>query len=689
MTRREILIATAACLAKPLPAQLPARIDYHDYPACLPNYLGALATAAYERRNRSVAAANNPEAIRRRQQWAVETFWRIAGKPPVRTLLNVKTTGLFDTSKYRVENLLYESRPGVLISANLYLPAGAGPFPGVLFQMGHSPEGKASDSYQRCCQGLAQLGYVVLAFDPMGQGERTNYPGPDGLTRLASTDDEHTVPGRQMLLLGQTATNWQVWDAMRSLDVLAAHPLVDSKRLASTGQSGGATLTMLLACVDPRLAAVALSSANTENFACADFHSPGSTDDAEQDLIGSGPLGFDRWDLLWPFAPKPLLVITSAKDFFGTYSPSYEQSNREEFVKLQSVYRALGAPAAIEYAQSPLPHGLSYAQRLAIYNFFEKHLKPNGRLIAQEPDVQPEKAERLFAAPQGNVKNAGGKTPFELLRPMIPKVSPALDLQGVLGVRPAASILKILSVVPSSECDVSAIEVQSASQIWLPAWVFQKRRDRSRKLLLLDSSGRNRNWREGGLCHQLAAAGITVYAADVRGIGDLQPQFSQGAPAYESEHQHISEYAWASLILGKSLLAQRVEDILALASAVGPLAIAARGELTVPVLCAAAIDPRIEKIYLAEHLLSWRSLVETENYSHSFANFVPGILTHTDLPHIAAGLSPRPITLSGVVSGAGHPAGSGEARLRYPGGHIAIQDSPAWDFAGLLRFSQT
>ena len=78
-----------------------------------------------------------------------------------------------------------------------------------------------------------------------------------------------------MLLVGDTATRMQAWDAVRSLDVLASHPLVDPKRLASTGQSGGGTLTMFLMAVDKRLAAAAVSSGNTENFALRKFQPAG------------------------------------------------------------------------------------------------------------------------------------------------------------------------------------------------------------------------------------------------------------------------------------------------------------------------------------------------------------------------------------------------------------------------------
>ena len=110
---------------------------------------------------------------------------------------------------------------------------------------------------------------------------------------------------------------------------------------------------MLLAAVDDRLACAAVSSGNTENVACAGFLPPGSTDDAEQDFIGSGPLGFDRWDTLYPIAPKPLLVLASAKDSFGTYSPNYMTNGREEFAKLRRFYEVLGAGSKVEWGETP------------------------------------------------------------------------------------------------------------------------------------------------------------------------------------------------------------------------------------------------------------------------------------------------------------------------------------------------
>ena len=173
MTRREMMFLTAAGLRA---AELPG-FYYRDYSRCLPNYLSSLARAAYEKRNRAIAALTTPDAIHKRQRWATETLWSLIGGQPERTPLNARVTGTLEREGYRLEKVVYESRPGVFVTANLYIPTTAKPpYPGVLFQMGHSLLGKGYASYQKCCQGLARLGYVVLAFDPMGQGERIFYP---------------------------------------------------------------------------------------------------------------------------------------------------------------------------------------------------------------------------------------------------------------------------------------------------------------------------------------------------------------------------------------------------------------------------------------------------------------------------------------------------------------------------------
>jgi len=380
MTRRQLLALPAAGTLLRAPAfsqkTFPG-VAYRDYPRCLPDYLRELAEQAYQRRNREIAGLKTPEAIQTRQKWARETLWKLAGGELERTPLEAQKIGSFERESYRLEKILYQSRPQFYISANLYIPtSGAAPYPAVLFQMGHSDNGKAYASYQRCCQGLARLGYVVLAFDPMGQGERVYYPDASGAhTRLPSSDDEHTVPGKQMLLMGDSSTRLQLWDAIRSLDYLASLPMVDAKRIGVTGQSGGATQTMALIAADDRLAAAVECSGNTENVACANFIPPGSTDDAEQDFVGSGPLGFDRWDTMYPFAPKPLLVTVSDKDFFGTYSPQYITNGWEEFQKLQKVYDVLGHGERLKWVGTPLPHGLEYDTRLEVYNWFGRWLK--------------------------------------------------------------------------------------------------------------------------------------------------------------------------------------------------------------------------------------------------------------------------------------------------------------------------
>jgi dienelactone hydrolase len=651
MRRRDLLSLAAG----PLLGQ--QRIFYRDYSRCLPDYLRGLAEESYQRRNRALAGLTTPEQIRRRQAWVRETFWKLTGGEPERTPLNARVTGEFERDAYLVRKVIYESRPGFHIPANLYIPKTGGPrYPGVLFQMGHAQNGKAASFYQYCCQGLAQLGYVVLAFDPMGQGERTYYPGANGLTRLGSADEEHTVPGKQLLLTGDTSTRLQTWDAVRSLDYLASLPMVDAARLGSTGNSGGGTLTMMLAAVDERLACAVPACPNTENHACANFNPPGSTDDAEQNFINGGPHGFDRWDTLYPLAPKPMLVIVSAKDFYGTYSPRYIENGREEFEKLKKIYSVLGKPDRLEWHETPLPHGLSYDVRMATYNWFHRWLQPGAQEVKQEPPVKAEPDENLWVTESGNVvRSLDSLTPRQMAagraRSITTPAKPQ-DLEKLLALDPpgkAAGVL--LGRAASRHAEVDALEVRSASNVWIPYWLFHPRRPQTGApmLILLEPAGRNARWNEDSLCQQLAERGITVCTPELRGIGDVAPEFPRHAPRHGRSHQEEEHYAWASLMLGKPLLGQRVTDLLAVAGALPRgrrIVAAATGKMTVPALFAAAISTEIAAVHIHQGLPSFRSLVEMEDYSHPFANFVPDLLRHADLPQLAESLGSRCATLA-------------------------------------------
>jgi hypothetical protein len=111
--------------------------------------------------------------------------------------------------------------------------------------------------------------------------------------------------------------------------------------------------------------------------------------------------------------------------------------------------------------------------------------------------------------------------------------------------------------------------------------------------------------------------------------------------------------------------------------------------MTVPALFAAALGREINRLYLAGGLSSYRSIVNTEDYRHTFADFVPNILAHTDLPEIVASLAPRRVVIAGAVDAKGANHFPGEARNIYSSlksGHIDLRDRADWSTAALKEF---
>ncbi len=179
-----------------------------------------------ERRESLVAGLDSRARIEERQRYIRERFVESLGGFPDRTPLNARITRTLERDEYRVEMLVYESLPGFYVTANVYVPKdGTPPHPAVLGVAGHSANGKASSTYQHVWISLAKRGFVVLAFDPPGQGERSLYFDPElgrsrvGIGTLPGGDRDaraHTVrppvpseraPLRALRALGRDSCN--------------------------------------------------------------------------------------------------------------------------------------------------------------------------------------------------------------------------------------------------------------------------------------------------------------------------------------------------------------------------------------------------------------------------------------------------------------------------------------------------
>lgn len=712
ISRRDLLGSTLlypACKALGGPEPSPADESafpgtrFRDYSKCLPEYLATLARDAVTRRSAVIESLSSAAQIRARQTRVRELLWELIGGTETLTPLNTRKTGELKRAGYRVEKLVYESRPHLFISANLYVPEGQGRFPAVLFQSGHYWEAKAYPSYQRCCQGLVQLGFVVLAFDPMGQGERIYYLDDSGThSRLSSCDAEHTVPGEQFILFGDSSTRFQLWDAVRSLDYLVSLPFVDAQRVGSVGHSGGGTLTMLLAASDERLTAAAVCMGNAENMIQFPFRSPGAMDDAEQDFVYSGPAGFDRWDLFYPFAPKPMLIWPSDRDFFATYSPDYIRNGWEQFWRLKKIYGTLNHADHLKWADTPLPHALAYDSRLLVYNWFSRWLKDENAAIQGEPRVEPERVEELWATPNGSVvRDLSSATPHTLIKNRRVQRSPAplADLLKLVA-RKQFSPAVTIGRVRSRDINVEVLEISSDPAVWLPAFLFVGDRTPpgAPVLLVLDEKEHDRLWFAPEVDQILAEDTPVICTAELRGVGAVIPEFSSGAADYEAWHEQEENYAWASLALGKPLVGQRVTDILALVAALRlhpatrtrQIYLAALGKLTVPALFAASLEPDIKGLYLAGGLACFQNLIQTEVPRYPFANYVPALLNHTDLPEIAASITPRKIVLAGTIDAEGSAMKTAAIRAIYAAasqaGNVSVVPTADWSAKALLAY---
>ncbi len=335
-------------------------------PTMLEAFLKSQVSQLLARRRGEVAAATTPEQIAQRQKKLKAFFLQSLGDLPERTALNATIVGSRRYSGYRIERIIFDSRPGHRVTALLYLPEGKAPFPGVLVPCGHSANGKAAESYQRICILLAKNGIAAFCYDPIGQGERIQKLDAGGKPAIREgSTTEHTLAGIGALLVGRQVASYRVWDGIRALDYLAGRPEIDPARLGCTGNSGGGTMTAYLMALDDRIAVAAPSCYITSLERLFATIGP---QDAEQNITGQVAAGLDHADYVTMRAPKPTLLTVGTRDFFDI------QGSWDTFREVKLLYGRLGFGERVDLFESDEPHGFTEPRRVATVRWMRRWL---------------------------------------------------------------------------------------------------------------------------------------------------------------------------------------------------------------------------------------------------------------------------------------------------------------------------
>lgn len=635
---------------------------------------------ALDQRLETYESLQTPEQIERWQQQLRTRLIESLGGLPEPTPLNARVVGVLERPDHRIEKILFESQPGFLVTANLYLPAGRGPFPGVLVPCGHSANGKAYSSYQKVCILLARNGCAALIYDPPGQGERKQMLKPadhddHAAEGMFPATGEHMVTGVAPVLLGENLATRMIHDGRRAIDYLCSRPDIDPARIGCTGSSGGGNQTSFLMAIDERIVAAAPGNFITTTRIKNDRPGPG---DAEQNIHGQIGYGLDHPDLILLRAPRPTLILAATQDFVpieGTWI-AFRQAKR--------IYTRLGYSERVDLAETDDRHGYNRELRVAMARFMLRWLRGVQDDITEPQSVDTLPDHRLQCTSRGQVLLEPGarsvfdlyqETARELKRRRQPRWAKMHEsrrrslVRRVAGIRELGNLPTPRPTVLSqtgSDSDtvrISSVYLRHDDDLVMPGELRQPAAGSIDQCVLLLADRATESGRQ-----VLAAASVSdeprtaVLSVDLAGLGQTTMKPWRYGSMSGVLGPNSAEW-FVAYMLGESLVGLRSEQIL-LASrwlqqvtdCHRPVRIVAVGEPGVAALHAAAVEPDlIGHVTLRRSLHAWQSVIDTPVTRRQLPNVIHGVLRHYDLPDLAALLTPERLTVEQPVDAAGQP----------------------------------
>lgn len=503
----------------------------------------------------------------------------IGGLKFERTPLNAKVTEMVPRNGYRIEKVLFESRPGVYVTALLFLPDEAKfkpPYHGIILTCGHSSDGKGSATYQRGGVQGALAGFAVLIYDPISQGERQQLPpglccGP------------HNRYGTLAALLGQSTAQQRIWDGMRAIDYLYSRDDVRKDGVGCMGNSGGGTMTSLLESIDPRIVAACPSCyLSSLREVCAAI----GPQDAEQDIFGQLTFGLNHAGYVL-LGGNAVRMHCCFNDFFPI------AGSRETYSVVADTVKNCGLdPARYGMTDVPGPHGWKESTRTSSIQWMRRWLA----LDASTPEIDVEACRKLDpgfndkkaehgldgaaknVTPNGKVNILPGfKSIYEYLKDDLAAAEKARPVRSAeelakiaveragIGSRPINEVVSVQEAAPQQTLLDGATVVREVASFIdgrkVPAVTFIPKGDVNGAILVVDDRA-NRGIHYGRVAQALAA-GCAIMVADLSFVGETGGM----KHVFYGVKNPDEGPAVMLYMLGRSMVGLRAEEIIALADA--------------------------------------------------------------------------------------------------------------------------
>lgn len=622
----------------------PQWVNFTDGQNALYKHLTKQAFTLLDKREQEIAEITTLEGWKERQAWTKKTLMEVVGPFPEKTPLNPSITRTIQKDGYRLEHVVFESQPGFFVTSTLFIPEDSkGKAPAVIYCSGHTLEGYRSATYQHVILNLVKKGFIVLAFDPVGQGERLEYFDPQtNEPTIGGPTKQHSYPGAQAFIAGSSQARYMIWDGIRAVDYLLSRPEVDAERIGITGRSGGGTQSSYIAAFDDRIYAAAPENYITTFKRLWLTHGP---QDAEQNFYRGISAGLDQPDLLMVRAPKPGMMIITTRDIFNI------EGAREAAAQIQRPYESYVLPGNFEVAEDDAAHASTPKNREAMYAFFQKHLKLAGS--AKDEIVDSLSKEELRVTATGQVLTSySGKRVFDLNQEYLNPLSKNPSRQ--------AQVAETLSgyIAPEGEAEsmmtgryqrdgyvVEKYLIKGEGDYWIPYLLMKPDTPTKKALIYLDPAGKGTDALVGGDMESLVRAGTMVLAPDLLNTGEM----GSGGFTGDSNFQGNSYNIWfGSILIGRSVVGIQAGDanrlVNYLQSKQGATSVkgVAKGNMGSVLLHAAAFNPAISSVALIDPLMSFEEIVRNPQYDPAAIEYtVAGALSEYDLPGLVEALSDR------------------------------------------------